>query len=138
MNGAAALLLVLGILALLGAGLAWAIFTNIEVSGRFHQRLAEQIRALRLGRALGLFDVEHKRYLHGQRAVDIETQIDKCKACQDLNRCDQVLDGDGTREDFHFCPNHQAFENLSRGIRESDAADAASHRNWFQRLLKHS
>jgi len=135
MNGAAALLLIIGILVLLGAGLAWAVFANIEVSGRFHQRLAEQIRNLRLGRALGLFDVAHKRYLHGQRVVDIESQLDNCKACQHLNRCDEVLDGEGTQEEFHFCPNHQAFDKLSQRIREHDTAEAASRRHWFQRLI---
>jgi hypothetical protein len=73
---------------------------------RFRAGLLDQIRGLRLHEMLRYRGIDRLRYLHGERVIDIRTNIFNCRRCQNLEQCDRVL-ADQTRsaDDFSFCPN---------------------------------
>lgn len=73
---------------------------------RFRGRLLAQVQGLRLHEMLRYRGIDLRRYLYGERVLDIRTNIVNCRRCQNLEACDRVL-GDASRSetDFSFCPN---------------------------------
>jgi hypothetical protein len=84
---------------------------------RVRAGLLDQIRGLRLQQMLRYRGVDLVRYLHGERIVDIKTNISNCRRCQNLEQCDRVLADDShSAEDFSFCPNCEHLARLSAGL----------------------
>jgi hypothetical protein len=84
---------------------------------RLRAGLLDQIRGLRLHEMLRYRGIDFLRYLHGERIVDIKTNISNCRRCRNLEQCDRVLADDSRfAEDFSFCPN---CEHLARMAAEA-------------------
>ena len=94
-----------------GFALVWAIAGNLRRGDEVRRKLARNLETLRLGRALEKFGIDTREYLHSQPIVDIEGQMRNCRACGDLARCDESLEG-GTVVDFDFCPNQEPLNAL--------------------------
>ncbi len=114
----ATVIVMLGIAALAvytGTAIVWAIAGNMRQGEVYRRGMAERLEALRLGRALTLLGVDSARYLHTQRAIDIEAHMRACASCGDLKRCDETLNGQGSPEDLaEFCPNEAALSDLAK------------------------
>lgn len=81
---------------------------------RFRAGLLEQIRGLRLHQMLRYRGIDPSRYLHGERVIDIKTNIFNCRGCQSLEECDRVLaDPSRSSHDFSFCPNRAHLARLA-------------------------
>ena len=114
------------ILGFLLAALAAASLISLIASAdarrplRLRARLLDRIRELRLHEMLRYRGIDLRRYLYGEQIVDIETNISRCRRCQNLEECDRVLaDESGSAEDFSFCPN---CEHLARVSAEASQA----------------
>jgi hypothetical protein len=81
---------------------------------RFRAGLLDQIRGLRLHEMLRYRGIDPLRYLHGERVIDIRTNIFNCRGCQNLEECDRVLaDPSRSSDDFSFCPNRAHLARLA-------------------------
>ena len=94
-----------------------AILSNLRAGHRFRQGLAAALDDLRLSRMLGLLGIDKADYLHRETALEIQKQMQRCDACDDKERCDQVLEGETPveTESLGFCAN---IDDL-KSVRES-------------------
>ena len=94
-----------------------AILRNLRAGHRFRQGLAAALEDLRLSRMLGFLGIDKADYLHRETALEIQKHMQRCKACDDKERCDQVLEGDTPveTESLGFCAN---IDDL-KSVRES-------------------
>ncbi len=84
---------------------------------RFRTGLLDQIRGLRLYQMLRYRGIDLRRYLYGERIVDIKTNVFNCRRCGNLAECDRVLaDESHLEEDLSFCPNCEHLARLSPGL----------------------
>jgi uncharacterized protein DUF6455 len=92
-----------------------AIVRNLREGQRFRQTLAEKVRGLRLRKMLATLRIDLAGYLHRVPVVDIEKNMQACKACQAHAACDEALADDGKpAADYGFCPNYDALKPLQQ------------------------
>lgn len=106
------LLVITAILAITVGLLVRAILRNLEQGQAFRRELTTRLQRVRLSHALGIFGLNRDRYVHEQPVVDIEKQIDNCSACEQVDRCDEVMEKESTVDDLDFCPNHDALNAI--------------------------
>ncbi len=84
-----------------------AILGNLRAGHRFRQGLAAALDELRLSRMLGFLGIDKAEYLHRESGVEIKKHMQRCDACEDKERCDQVLSSDvpAETESLGFCAN---------------------------------
>ena len=112
-NAIAVAVIVLAVIAL-GAGIMWAITSNLRQGEAFRQKLGERLGRLRMQRALQRFGIDPEGYLHTQPIVGIEDRMRKCSTCEKTERCDDTLDKPAFQEeDFAFCPNYSKLQSLA-------------------------
>jgi hypothetical protein len=102
--------------------MSYVIMRNVIVSMEFRKNLARKVHDLRLNRMLGALGIDVNSYLHSERVIDIEEQIDKCSACQNTNTCDEQLSkGPVSASSIDYCNNEEALQNIvaSRAAHES-------------------
>jgi len=96
--------------------MSYVIMRNVIVSMEFRKNLARKLHALRLNKMLGALGIDVNSYLHSERVIDIEEQIDKCSACQNTDTCDeQLANGSITVSSIDYCNNEQSLQNIVAG-----------------------
>lgn len=93
--------------------ISYVIMRNVIVSMEFRKKLADKVHSLRLNNMLGALGIDVNRYLHNERILDIEEQIDKCASCQNTDTCDEQLAQDSiTVGNIDYCNNAQALQQI--------------------------
>ena len=94
-----------------------AILSNLRAGHRFRQGLAAALDDLRLSRMLGFLGIDKADYLHRESGLEIQRHMQRCDACDDKGRCDEVLDSEipVATESLGFCAN---IDDL-KSVRES-------------------
>ncbi|MBT8129442.1 MAG: hypothetical protein KJP10_05580 [Gammaproteobacteria bacterium] len=90
--------------------MSYVIMRNVIVGMEFRKNLARQVNALRLNKMLTALGIDINRYLHSERIIDIEEQIDKCAACENTETCDDHL-GKGAVQasNIDYCNNEKSL-----------------------------
>lgn len=100
--------------------LAVVIAFNVRTGMLYRQRLARKLEQLRLKRMLAALGIDVNRYLHHERVIDIEDQMNRCEACENTQACDENLLKDKISTDtIDYCNNEQT-------LREMVAADSSN------------
>jgi len=102
--------------------MSYVIMRNVIVGMEFRKRLAQQVNALRLNKMLAALGIDVNSYLHKERIIDIEQQIDKCSSCQNTETCDdQLAKGTITAGNIDYCNNEEALQQIvaSKAAQES-------------------
>ena len=93
--------------------MSYVIMRNVIVSMEFRKSLARKVNELRLNRMLEALGIDVNSYLHSERIVDIEEQIDKCSTCQNTETCDdQLAKGSITADSIDYCNNEQSLHQI--------------------------
>ena len=93
--------------------MSYVIMRNVIVSMEFRKSLARKVNDLRLNRMLEALGIDVNSYLHSERIVDIEEQIDKCSTCQNTETCDdQLAKGSITADSIDYCNNEQSLHQI--------------------------
>lgn len=102
--------------------MSYVIMRNVIVGMEFRKNLARQVNALRLNKMLTALGVDINRYLHSERIIDIEEQIDKCATCENTEICDDQL-GKGAIQasNIDYCNNERSLQQIvaANSTRES-------------------
>ena len=94
--------------------MSYVIMRNVIVGMEFRRRLARQVHALRLNRMLTALGIDINGYLHSERVIDIEEQIDRCSACQNTETCDdQLTKGTVKAANIDYCNNEQSLQRIA-------------------------
>jgi hypothetical protein len=102
--------------------MSYVIMRNVIVGMEFRKRLAQQVNALRLNKMLAALGIDVNSYLHKERVIDIEEQINKCSSCQNTETCDdQLAKGTITAGNIDYCNNEEALQHIvaSKAAQES-------------------
>jgi hypothetical protein len=92
-----------------------AIVFNVNAGKKYRRSLANRVNQLRLSRMLGALGIDVDTYLHTERIVDIQEQMDRCSACDNLETCDdQLSKGTVDAADIGFCNNEQSLQEIAR------------------------
>lgn len=93
--------------------MSYVIMRNVVVSMEFRKSLARKVNDLRLNRMLEALGIDVNSYLHSERILDIEEQIDKCSSCQNTETCDdQLAKGSITADSIDYCNNEQSLHQI--------------------------
>lgn len=93
--------------------MSYVIMRNVIVGIEFRKNLAQKVHALRLNNMLDALGIDVNQYLHTERILDIEEQIDKCSSCQNTAHCDDNLaTGSVTASSIDYCNNEQALQHI--------------------------
>jgi hypothetical protein len=96
--------------------MSYVIMRNVVVGMEFRKNLARQVNALRLNKMLGALGIDVNGYLHKERIIDIEEQIDKCSSCQNTEICDdQLARGTINAGNIDYCNNEEALQHIAAG-----------------------
>ena len=92
-----------------------AIVFNLKAGRKYRESLANSVNQLRLSKMLGALGIDVATYLHTERVVDIQQQMDRCAACDNLEKCDEELaKGALDAADIGFCNNEQSLQEIAR------------------------
>ena len=90
-----------------------AIGTNVRAGRVYREKLAGGIEKLRLGKMLAALGIDVDAYISQVRSVDIHEHMTRCKACGNVEKCDEKLaDGSVTPDAIGFCNNEQSLQSL--------------------------
>ena len=93
--------------------MSYVIMRNVIVGMEFRKNLARQVDALRLNKMLAALGIDINSYLHSERVIDIEEQIDKCSACHNTETCDvQLTKGTIQPGNIDYCNNDKALQQI--------------------------
>lgn len=95
---------------------SYVIMRNVIVGMEFRKNLARKVDALRLSKMLGALGIDINRYLHNERVIDIEDQIERCSNCQNTATCDEQIAG-GTVQpgNIDYCNNEASLQQIAAG-----------------------
>jgi hypothetical protein len=102
--------------------MSYVIMRNVIVGMEFRKNLARQVHALRLNKMLTALGIDINSYLHKERIIDIEQQIDKCTTCDNTETCDdQLAKGTIQASNIDFCNNEKSLQQIvaANSARES-------------------
>ena len=102
--------------------MSYVIMRNVIVGMEFRKNLARQVNALRLNKMLTALGIDINSYLHKERIIDIEQQIDKCAACENTQTCDDQLGkGNIQASNIDYCNNEKSLQQIvaANSARES-------------------
>ena len=89
--------------------LVWGIRRNQRTAEQQQRRIRERLEALPLATMLDTHQVGVSRFLHQQRAVEIERQLRICADCEETPRCRALLK---SASDWTFCPLEAVMARL--------------------------
>ncbi len=93
--------------------MCYVMMHNVITGMEFRKNLARKVNTLRLNGMLGALGIDINSYLHSERVIDIEEQIDKCSACQNTETCDdQLASGSIQPGNIDYCNNEQALQQI--------------------------
>jgi hypothetical protein len=118
-------LIVTGLLVLLTVAFAGLLFAaivfNLRVGKKYRQSLARDIDKLRLSKMLAALGIDVTSYLHSERILDIQQQMNRCSDCARTAECDDRLAaGKVGAAEIGFCNNEQSLHQILE--REKSAA----------------
>ena len=102
--------------------MSYVIMRNVIVGMEFRKNLARQVNALRLNKMLTALGIDINSYLHSERVIDIEQQIDKCASCENTETCDdQLSKGTVQAGNIDYCNNEKSLQQIvtSKAAHES-------------------
>jgi hypothetical protein len=92
-----------------------AIVFNLNAGKKYRKSLASGVDQLRLSKMLTALGIDVETYLHTERIVDIQQQMDLCSACDNIEKCDdQLSSGTIDAADIGFCNNEQSLQEIAR------------------------
>jgi len=92
-----------------------AIVFNLNAGRKYRKSLANSVDQLRLSKMLTALGIDVDTYLHTERIVDIQQHMDRCSACDNLEKCDdQLSKGALDAADISFCNNEQSLQEIAR------------------------
>ena len=92
-----------------------AIVFNMNAGKKYRKSLANSVDQLRLSKMLTALGIDVGTYLHTERIVDIQQHMDRCSACENLEKCDdQISKGTLDPADISFCNNEQSLQEIAR------------------------
>lgn len=92
-----------------------AIVFNLNAGRKYRKSLANSVDQLRLSKMLTARGIDVDTYLHTERIVDIQQHMDRCSACDNLEKCDDELSkGALDAADISFCNNEQSLQEIAR------------------------
>ena len=95
--------------------LASAIVFNLNAGKKYRKSLANSVDQLRLSKMLTALGIDVDTYLHTERIVDIQQHMDRCSACDNMEKCDDELSrGVLDAADISFCNNEQSLQEIAR------------------------
>lgn len=96
-----------------------AIVFNMKAGMKYRQDLARRIDRLRLSRMLVALGIDVNEYLASQPGLDIQSQMERCSACDNTEECDDKL-ADNAIDAGHigFCNNEESLRELVRNQRD--------------------
>jgi len=89
-----------------------AIVFNVKAGRKYRRRLAENIHHLRLNRMLAALGIRTEEYLHSERIVDIQNQMQRCRECVNTEECDQKLAAGVDPDHIGFCNNEESLREM--------------------------
>ncbi len=93
--------------------MSYVIMHNLIVGMEFRKNLAKKVDALRLNKMLAALGIDINNYLHTERVIDIEEQIDKCSVCQNTETCDdQLTKGTIQASNIDYCNNEESLQQI--------------------------
>ena len=93
--------------------MSYVIMRNVIVGMEFRNKLARKVDALRLNKMLAALGIDINSYLHSERVIDIEEQIDKCAACNNTETCDdQLAKGTIQASNIDYCYNEKSLQQI--------------------------
>jgi hypothetical protein len=108
-------LLIILILAVFFVLLPVTIVFNFKAGIKYREKLAGQVERLRLGKMLAALGVDIDAYVSKERTVDIWEQMNRCKACDNTEECDDRLaEGVIDADNISFCDNEKSLQELTR------------------------
>ena len=95
--------------------LASAIVFNLNAGKKYRKSLASSVDQLRLSKMLTALGIDVETYLHTERIVDIQQQMDLCSACENVDNCDdQLSSGTIDAANISFCNNEKSLQEITR------------------------
>ena len=95
-----------------------AIGTNVKAGLVYREKLAGRIEKLRLGKMLSALGIDIDAYVSQVRSVEIHEHMTRCKACENVEKCDEKLEGGDIAPDtIDFCNNEQSLQSLGDTIK---------------------
>ena len=96
--------------------MSYVIMRNLIIGMEFRKNLARKLHALRLNKMLTALGIDINSYLHNERVIDIEEQIDRCSSCQNTDTCDDQLDsGTIQASNIDYCNNEKSLQQMVAG-----------------------
>ncbi|MGB5539676.1 MAG: DUF6455 family protein [Gammaproteobacteria bacterium] len=100
-----------------------AIVFNFRAGLKYRRALAEQLDNYRLAKMLTALGIDIDEYLSTERVVDINTQMTRCGACENVGECDEKLAGGRiSAGNIGFCNNEQSLQKLARSPDQTGTA----------------
>jgi len=91
-----------------------AIVFNIKAGAKYREKLALQLKQLRIGNMLNALGIDITRYLHQERIHEINTQMSRCSECKNTDQCDEELSsGNIDPENIRYCNNEQDLQRIA-------------------------
>jgi len=111
-------LLLLLVVAVFTVLLPVAFVFNFKTGMAYRERLAGQIDKLRLGKMLAALGIDIAGYISKERAVVIRDQMTRCKACENIDTCDEKLEQkDISADSIDFCNNEKSLQELTKSLK---------------------
>jgi hypothetical protein len=93
--------------------MSYVIMRNVITGMEFRKKLAGKVNALRLNKMLAALGIDINSYLHSERVIDIEEQIDRCSACENTETCDdQLARGTIQADNIDYCKNEESLQHI--------------------------
>jgi hypothetical protein len=106
----AVLLIFLGLLTL-------AIIFNARAGMKYRKTLARKIDTLRLSKMLTALGIDISVYLSTVPTLDINSHMERCAACTNIEECDdKLLDGNIDTDSIGFCNNEESLREISKDL----------------------
>lgn len=89
------------------------IMLNVKAGMRYREALAKNVHDLRLSKMLTALGIDTNEYLHRERVVDIQNQMNRCAACENTDACDESLAAETiTTDNIDYCNNEASLKEM--------------------------
>ena len=96
-----------------GLRLAYVIYINVKNGMLFRSLLSKKVGSLRLGKMLTALGINVDKYLHEEKVLNIENQIERCTQCENTDACDDNLDnGTISIDSIDYCNNESDLKSM--------------------------
>lgn len=90
-----------------------AIVFNMTAAQKYRQKVAHLLSGIRLNKMLAALGIDKSRYLHSTNMLEIHKHMSKCKACENVNKCDDgLVTSSVSVTEISFCDNKEQLKKL--------------------------